>query len=197
MKKIKLSLLIGLLSLTIQGQEYMKDIAEKACECVRSIPENEPITGINFGICIIEEAALFKEELLRDYNIDMSKIDVDGEELGRVVAMEMFTSCPDQLKRFASMNNKSNEDSDILEIEGKINNIVQEGFVTFSLVHQNGKISKFYWLSFVESDNDIQNTFKNLEEKSVKIEYAIQELFDPRINEYRNFNIIKSLNIIQ
>lgn len=190
---------IVLPALTSYSQDYMKKIAEKACTCVSEIPDEEELTGENFGLCILEIAAQYSDELLRDHNIDMLNIDVQGEELGRKVALEMMTTCPDQIRRIAASTAQEKEEVEdaYLEAEGLIKSIVDDSFVVFSLTDNEGRTSKFYWLTFIKSENDIQNDFENLEGKFVKIEYSTVEIYDPKIREYRNYNMIESLNITQ
>lgn len=196
MKKLTLSFLLIVLSTGLYSQNYMKNIAEKACECISELPDDEGLTTENFGLCIIQEASLYKDELLRDHNIDMLNIDVDGEKLGRMVAVEMLTTCPKQIKRIVAVSTEEEkEENDFFETKGEIKAINTDRFVNFSLIDKEGKTSKFFWLTFVKSEIDIQNEFDSLIGKIVKIEYSTVEIFDPRIKEYRNFNMIETLNI--
>lgn len=201
MKQLRiLYAVILLMSFSAYSQKnYMNNIVEKACECVSEIPDGEDLTGENFGICIIEEAALYKEELLRDHNIDMLNIDRDGEQLGRMVAIEMMTTCPEQMKRIAASTNEeateeTTEEDSYYVVEGKIKSIIKNDFIIFSVTDDTGKTSKFYWLTFIKSENDLQNEFESFEGKKVTIEYSTVELYDPKLEEYRNYNMIESFN---
>jgi hypothetical protein len=200
MKKNNLiTALIFLQSIVIYSQNnYMDNISEKSCECISQITEGKNLLGTELGLCIINEATKYKDELLRDHNINMDNIDVEGEVLGKIIALEMFTKCPEQMKRIAIANddNNSEKKESYLSIEGNIKSVFKNEFIIFSLITSDNKTSKFYWLTFIQSDNDLQNEYKSFEGKNVIIEYSNIELFDHNLNEYRNYNLIESLNIL-
>ncbi|NIK93106.1 hypothetical protein GZ212_13160 [Mangrovimonas sp. CR14] len=177
----------------------MKKIVDHACECIQNLPD-EKMDNENIGLCMLNEAAKYGDELLRDYNIDIRKIDEQGEELGRIIGVEMLISCPESIQRLASLKVDDDDNAEIYEpmiIEGKIRNISSEDFVIFTVEDNQGKTSKFYWLTFVSnSGTNIQYNFNETKNKDVKMEFIQQELFDPKINEYRNFNIIKSIEML-
>ena len=193
-KSFKFLFVLFLMSMSYGQEGYMDAIVNKACECVSDIPEEENITAENFGFCIITEAFRYEEELLRDYNIRMKNIDVDGEELGRIVGIKMLSSCPDQVKRLAAIDENENEEDSIFNLEGVILSITKSDFISLSVKENNGKVASFYWLTFVESVDNFQADFENFKNKRVRMRYSIVELFDHRIGEYRNFNVIESID---
>lgn len=200
MKKYHLVFTVLLLqAFAIYSQDnYLINIAEESCQCVSELPDGEDLTNVNLGLCIINEAIKYKEELLRDHDINMANIDVEGEKLGKLVALEMFARCPEQMKRIvgANVDEDNKENDDFQSMEGVIKSITLGDFIVFSITADDGKTSKFYWLTFIESDNDLQNEYENFKEKRVRLEYSIIELYDARLGEYRNYNLINSLNII-
>jgi len=86
--------------------------------------------------------------------------------------------------------------SESLTSIGKITQIERDVFVVFSVFDNSGKSMKFYWLTSVESNIDLANNYKTLIETDVKIKYITQEFFDPKIGEYRNFNVIEKIEKI-
>lgn len=203
MKKILvLSSILFINSYIAQSQEdYMTQIVEKSCQCLADIPKNEDLSSTTIGLCMINEANLFKAELLRDHGINMDEIQYDGEKLGRLIAIEMITVCPDQMKRIASNieaddSSSSDQENTLTSMQGVIKSIEKNEFITFTVTAEDGKTSKFYWLTFIESKNDLQNEFNSYNKKKVEIEYSIFEFYDPKLEEYRNYNVIESLNII-
>ena len=197
MRKIYITLMIGLVSMTIYSQNYIKKIAKSACDCITNIPEEKNVDEFDLGICLLEEAVLYKEQILRDYGINIENIDTEGEKLGRVIGVEMIALCPDQLKRMAIISGEGNTDSDVQTAEGTITKIENGNFIVFSLTNEEGKSSSFYWLTYVKSNYDLQNNYTQLKNKRVIIKYLSEELFDYRINEYGSFKVIKSIDIIE
>lgn len=180
----------------------MDTIVEQACSCVSAIGEEEELNSTNLGLCILNEAVKFKEELLRDHNINMANIDVEGEALGRLVALEMLSICPDQLKRMVNAGQNDREANDAEEttsysLTGQVKSIQKSDFISFSITSDEGRTSKFYWLTFIEGNFDIQEEYNSLEGKKVEVTYSEIELYDPKIGEYRTFNVIDSLTILE
>ena len=58
------------------SQDYLEAIAKSACECSDSIPKGGTleVLQMRFGLCIIDVSTPYKMELLRDHDIDLSKI---------------------------------------------------------------------------------------------------------------------------
>lgn len=205
----KAVVLIALLSSpffsAIAQEDYMNNLVDKACQCLAEISEEEELTSINLGLCILNEAAKYKEELLRDHQINMANIDEEGEALGRLVALEMLTQCPEQLKRMvnarqsereAEAEAEAEEDDAYYSVTGKVKSIQKSDFINFSITAQDGKTSKFYWLTFIEGNIDLQMEYSNLKGKTVEVSYSEIELYDPNLGEYRTFNVIDSLTVV-
>jgi hypothetical protein len=188
---------------SLNAQEnYMDTIVEQACSCVSAIGEEEELNSTNLGLCILNEAVKFKEELLRDHNINMANIDVEGEALGRLVALEMLSVCPDQLKRMVNARQNepdaaAEEETSYYSVTGQVKSIQKSDFVSFSITNEEGKTSKFYWLTFIEGNFDIQEEYPSLKGRNVEVTYSEIELYDPQIEEYRTFNVIDSLTILE
>ena len=180
----------------------MDTIVEQACSCVSEIGDEEELNSTNLGLCILNEAVKFKEELLRDHNINMANIDVEGEALGRLVALEMLSVCPDQLKRMVNARQNeqdaaAEEENSYYSITGQVKSIQKSDFISFSITSEEGKTSKFYWLTFIDGNFDIQEEYNSLEGKKVEVSYSEIELYDPKIGEYRTFNVIDSFSILE
>ena len=60
--------------------------------------------------------------------------------------------------------------------------------------NNEGKTNKFYWLTRVDTDFDLELEYKMLKDKEVYVRFMTQEIFDPRINEYRSYNVLLELN---
>ena len=181
------------------SQDYLNDIAKKSCDCLNKLSDTLTGERINFemGICVINAASPFRKQIKNDFKIDFDKLDKEGEELGRIIGIKMATLCPDGLMKLINAK-KKNESEEITEniIEGQITAILDNKFVEFSIKDNKGKLSRYYWLTFIESKTDLPANYKKMIDKSVKIVFMPQEFFDARIGEYSKFNIIKKIELL-
>jgi hypothetical protein len=179
------------------SQEYLDIIVEKACTCTEKLPEisDSQQYTMQFGVCVIEASIPYKKQILKDYKINLDNIDKEGEELGRLIGLKMAAKCPQVILKVAEKGNMVNNQQGATEqsAQGMIIKIENESFVILSLKDDLGKITKFYWLTFINAAFDMAGTYTLLVDKEVSIVYEVQEFFDPKIAEYRTFNIIKSL----
>lgn len=176
----------------------MDKVVQQACSCVSELEEPEDINELNLGLCIIQEAIKYQEEIKRDYGIDMANIDQEGEELGRIVGMKMLNTCPEEITRIVAAS-YDEEDTSASEdsVTGEIKAVGQGDFIFFSVTDSEGRTSKFYWLTFVQSDYDLQNNHEQLVGKRVTIGYTVYEFYDRNLGEYRNYNLIDSISVLE
>lgn len=200
MKKILIFTSLLLFTATCFSENYMDKIVKKACECLANIPDSLGKDNYNmkFGLCLIEVSMPYKNELKRDYNINLDKMDAkEGEKLGRAVVLKMGTICPDGLVIVAKKNKAVPElDNNEKIMEGVVTNIENNPFVVFSLKDNFGRIFKFYWLSFIQSDLELTNNYNSLLGKTIKLTYGKKDYFDPKILEYRQFNIVSKIETV-
>lgn len=182
-----------------QEDDYMQKITQKACECISELSNEENVTKEQLGLCMLGEAVKYKEQLLRDHNINMMNIDMEGEELGRVIGLQMISECPDIMISLAALTDDDSEEVEtpLFMAEGTIKAITKDEFIVFSLKTEDGRTSKFYWLTFIKSDTDLQNDYEKLKGKKVSIEYDIYEFYDTKLEDYRNYNIIEAINTVE
>lgn len=182
------------------SQDYMDDIALKACDCLNSVSDTLAHERFNLELynCLIDAAKPHKKKLKKEYKIDIDRIDTFPEELARLIGQKMVSVCPDALLRTANRFKKNSENKSSESIvTGQIIEINDNKFVEFSVKDESGKISKFYWFTFIESDIELSNNYKTLLDKLVRITYSTQDFFDSRIAEYRAFYIIQKLEILE
>ena len=200
MRKTVLTLGALLLSATglMAQDDYMDKVVQQACSCVSELENPEDINELNLGLCIIQEAIKYQDEIKRDYGIDMANIDREGEELGRIVGMKMLNTCPEEITRIVNATYPE-EDSPASEdsVTGEIKAVGQGDFIYFSLTDSDGRTSKFYWLTFVESEFDLQNNYKQLAGRRVSIDYTVYEFYDSNLGEYRNYNVIDAISVVE
>ncbi|MEI6898784.1 MAG: hypothetical protein WCL00_02805 [Bacteroidota bacterium] len=200
MKKAALTLLLGMTTVFGFTQEYMDKILEKTCDCIEKIPDTLEVDKFNMalGLCMIDASMPYKKQLRKDYDINMDKIDTEGEKLGKMLGVKMASYCPAMVLKFSDKNKrtsiKQKEDG---AIAGVITKIEKDFFVTFSIKDDDGKIVKVYWMKFFESNIEMTTEYPTLIGKSVNISYRKEEYFDPRIDQYRQFFIIVKLSVIE
>lgn len=179
------------------AQDYMNDILDKTCACIDNIKDTTDAGRyrMNTGTCLINSSLPYKKEIKKDFQINLDKIDeTNSMELGKLVGLKMANHCPKVLYKLTNMFKEGKVKK--FTITGIVSKIETELFVIISVTEENGKTTKLYWLSVIESQNDISNNYKALPGKYVKINYVQEELFDPKIEEYRLHNIIKSINYL-
>ncbi|SEA01445.1 hypothetical protein [Bizionia paragorgiae] len=179
-----------------QEDDYMLKITKKACECLSELKDTENITTERLGLCMLAEAGKYKDELLRDYNIDMMNIDETGEELGRLIGLKMITVCPEVMMSLADIKDEDDYEETLYSAQGKVRSITKEDFIVFSIKTEDGRTTKFHWLTFIQSDFDLQNNYESLKGKTIDLEYDIYEFYDAKLGDYRNYNIIESITIV-
>ena len=206
LNKFVCCVVVGFLALNpLFSQSYMDEIAKKACQCMSE--KNEETRDeqfvIEFGLCIISAAEPYKKRLKKDYKINFDNIFTEdsentGERLGAIVGMKMVSYCPDLLLKVAQIG-ESESTPPALEqsVFGKVVNIEDDVFVVVTLKEKSGKISKYYWLTFVELKYDFTENYSSLKDKDVIIEYEQHEFFDPKIKEYRYFSVITSIELLE
>jgi len=199
MKQLLLIALCVLLCNNGFSQEYMDIIAKESCECFDRIQDTleEEAYFFEIGICMIDASMPYKKRLKKDYDINLDKIDIAAEELGRLIGLKMASVCPEALLKMTQRANKIEENDIEQSSRGIVTKVEDDFFVVISSQDESGRITKYYWLTFVESEQDLTNSYETLVGKSVDIVYEALEFFDPRILEYRQFLIIKKITLIE
>ena len=209
MKNYILTLLLLTITSTAFSQDYLDEIASKACECTSNLSStlDEEQFNIELGLCLFEAASPYRKQLKKDHKIDFDKIDKKGKKLGRLIGIKMVGICPNIFKDLYERTEGTTEPIETTEkvekelsvsvFEGQVTAVSDNKFVEFSVKDNQGKVSKFIWLTFIDSNADLSNDYKSLADKSIRLTFQSQEFFDVRIGEYRVFKIIKSLEIIE
>ncbi len=198
MKRFLLIALV-LFSMNCFSQEYMDAIVAKTCDCISLIPDTINLQQFNIsaGTCMIEAAMPYKKEIKKDLKINLDKLGTDdGEQLGRIIGIKMAGTCPKVLLKWTNRSDKEEAaPAEDRTMTGVVTKIERDFFVVFSIKDETGKVSKFYWLGFIESEDEMISKYTSLEGELVNISYKTEEFFDPKINEYRQFSIVTKLEI--
>jgi len=203
MKKLIPLLYFLLFTATAFSQDVLELIAIQTCECLEDIPDTLDLDAFNMqlGLCMIEAAMPYEKELRKEYKIRLENIDRDGEQLGRMVGIKLVSVCPEGLQKISRMQPKEEEEYEIeapvLSVMGDVVSVDDSGFVVFSIKESSGKISKFYWLTLISSDDELIYNYQDLLGRVVNVTYEQMDFFDPKIKEYRSYNIIHELIVME
>lgn len=206
---IILSVIVLLLVVkTSYSQKYIDEIATGACDCFSRISDtlNADALAMQMGLCIYEAAGPYQKKLLKNHDIDLNDVDGAGEKLGVFVATQMMSECPEMLTfysdlitdpEFEDLEEYYAEDEyfDLFEAKGVVTSVSSDCFIEISLKEESGRIYKYHWLSYIDSDFDIITEYQNLVGDMIIIKYDFVELFDPRINEYRDYRLIYEIEL--
>jgi hypothetical protein len=204
MKWFFLVFLASFFSVNLAAQDYLEEIAKNSCSCCTEISDtiSFQMQTIQFGLCMIDAAMPYKKKFKRDFGLDLDKLDESSEQIGSIIAIQMMEICPDFLLDFydkyyeeEAPPAETEVDYTYYAVSGTVIGIEKDFFVTFSLKDDAGKINKYYWFSYLESGFNLIEEYNNLIGDTVTIQYDFIELFDPRINEYRQFRVIKSIDL--
>ena len=203
MKKL-LAIIFMLFSALSFTQNYKEKLGKEVCLCMNEFSlEGQSQTQLeqSLGLCFIKSAMPYSKEIYKDYGIDLntdigenSKMEKLGEKLGIIV----LTQCPDLFSKFISRENNNDnaaKEENYRLINGTISKIEKDNFIVFHLVGENKILNKFYWISTIESDIDMPKDYNSILNKKVTISYYTTEIFDAKISDYRNLNIVSSLKL--
>ncbi|EAP86897.1 hypothetical protein [Croceibacter atlanticus] len=194
-----LSLLVCF-SMQSKAQDYLDTIALETCNCMTSLDtddKSEDAITLELGVCMLKASNPYMKKLKRDFDIDFDNLDSAGEKLGEVVGLRMATQCPDALLKLTNLMSDEADEPEMRYIVGEITEINTSDFITFSLKDDSGKTNRFYWMSYINSNYDLEADYNSLKSKTVEVSYTTSQFYDPRIETYRNIYIIKELVVIE
>jgi hypothetical protein len=200
MKLILLILfLFGLQNIKAQG--YLDTVTLKTCECVDQYDAASSQTNfqVYLGLCVINSSQPFMKQLEKQKGIKADDMNEGVKKIGEMVGERMVVLCPKSIEKITTEMSKESSSSAIAEATsmevGTITAIDKNGFVIFTIKNEEGKSSKLYWLSEVQSDIDLITKFESLLNKQVEASYTLSELFDHKSLEYRVFKVLSSMNL--
>ena len=159
---------------------------------------------MQLGLCFIKASTPYKDQIKKEYGIDLSK-DISNEskmeELGEKLGILMVSECADTFINFVDQSGFADEYAQESSAEvnsaefmnGEITKIEKDAFVIFYLKGDNGILTRFYWISNVDSNIELEKKYQDLVGKKVNITYYSADIFDHKINDYRKVNILSML----
>lgn len=196
-KNMKNSLIVIclLISSAAYSQTYMDKIAAESCNCITKVPESNDYEQYSqeLGLCMIVASEPYKKQLKKDHGINFDHIDRDAEKLGKIIGFRMASVCPEAVMAVAKKASSSGEKTTTKLCEGTLTKFENESFVVLHVKDQDSRTNKFYWLTFVDSDVELIDRYEAMVGSPVRITYRTEEMFDPKIKEYRQYSIIEKL----
>ena len=192
-------------SIAAFSQDYLDKIAIQTCDCFSSMSSisdslSSDQRNLKFGLCMIDAAEPYKKQLKKEYNIDLDQMDSPtGERLGRLVGVKVAGKCPDVILNLQQETVQKSKPANMAATNtftGVITRIETNGFVTFNIKDEMGKTTTFYWLEFIQCEKDLPAIYTSLTGKLVSVSYKTKEYFEPKLNEYRQYFCLTSLQII-
>ena len=202
MKKL-IILFFSIFSLFSYSQEdFKKIIAQNTCKCVKDV-KKENLTKkqieFQFGICMFKVANPYKAEIKKEFGIDISDFSKKENmyKLGTEIGILMAQECPDVFEQFIPEDKNDTQTEEVVSSEelmnGEITKIEKDAFVIFYLKGDNGILTRFYWISNVDSNIELEKKYQDLVGKKVNITYYSADIFDHKINDYKKVNILSML----
>jgi hypothetical protein len=198
---MKKMLIVGLLAMAHQAlsQTYLDKIVQESCNCISKVSETLDAEAYTqeLGLCMIVAAEPYRKQLKKDHNIDFDKIDVDGERLGTLLGIKMASVCPNAILSVAKKTEgQESDEAERKALEGTVTRLESDFFVVMHIKDNSGKTNKFYWLTYVDSGLELSENYDSMIGKTVNLTYRIEDFFDPKIKEYRQFSVIEKIDVI-
>lgn len=198
MKKI-LFIALAFIATDAYSQDIIDTFAKESCECInKNVPDLKALKPgemkSQFLSCFFKSYGEHSAELKNENKLqvgDEAAMEVFGEQ----VAMKMLNYCPDVLMKFgedvtdddtAATTEKSGA------VEGEVTEIKSEQFVTVAVKDKNARVHQLLLLTYFDTASAFTENQVKKKDK-VSVSYIEQELYDPKLKEFRYFKIITDL----
>lgn len=191
-------LLVFLFSSLIYSQDAYEIIAKETCECLSLKKINYESTSKEdiqkeVGLCMIQSYTSHINDFKPEEKINFD--DEGGmEKMGEAVAMKMLVHCPEIIMEMGKLAQDEDKNANVetSTIDGEIQDIKTEQFVTIILKDKNGRVHNLLILDYF----DTASLFTNNEIKkkdNISVSFSEVELYDPKMKEFRYFKIISKI----
>ena len=195
-----LALFISAISYAQKDKDKAYDrMAKFVCECVEVKGDDlkdatQAQFELAFGICLLkafnEDSAYYKGKGIQ-INTNGDAMEALGEEIG----MKMASYCPELILSMAAFyeddEDYTEEADEIMSMVGTIEKIEDGTFHTLIIKGDDGRTYKMLWLTYVNNHDMLLEAVTN--KKPHTFTYYETEMYDNRINEYRNMLIVDSV----
>lgn len=164
------AILLLIVSNLVFGQDYKAKLSKASCDCLQKADaenKDRAVITAQMGLCMLKMSSPYSNEIKRDYGIDIIKDISDSEkmkELGVQIGILMLNECQElfeKVTRNVEAENDTDENSYLL-LSGTVKKIEKDNFVIFHVVGENNNLTKFYWVSKIESNLDLSKEYNSL-----------------------------------
>jgi len=190
-----------------QTDKQIEEISDKTCDClnkkIKTLKDasSEKIE-IELGLCMLNSA--------NKVGVDVDVTDPNGlETLGERVGYQMAFSCPNFLDMIGQMMEEDpefmeeilSEDEDLGFISttssGSVLEVSSGDFVTLKINSDTGRKETYYWMEHFDGANLLENNGTAIKGKDVSVSYYKMEVYSPKLGDYVQIRILRSLEIIE
>lgn len=182
-------------------EELLDVISMETCDCINKknidFAEIERTKlELEFGFCVMESYAKRKNDAEKYLGVTLSD-EASLEKLGEDIAFKMMNNCPDIILALAGqyVEDELEEIEESMTMIGDVVGLTSSQFNILSVKDKDNRTQKFLWLEYFEGEELLKDIAK-LKKETVKVSFFNLELFDPKINEYRNFKVINSIIVL-
>jgi hypothetical protein len=189
-----------------QTDEEVQVIADYTCTCLtekesqlRNISSDE--MQMELGICMITA--------MNEAGVEVDYADPAGmEKLGERVGFQMAFSCPDFMNMIGEMMNNDPELLNDMTGSDKDNGfgrhrsigtfvaVEESDFVRITLESDSGRKEAYYWMEHFDGANLLDNNANALKNKRISVTYEKRESYSPRLGDYIQIRVLRSLEIL-
>lgn len=178
----------------LSAQTYKDTIASMFCDCFNEVdPENYKASEERVALCIFSTFLTYDKEIYRDFKISLDTADDSIIYLFLTSIPKISQMCPKSVDLFAKMITENTTITEKVEIIGNIVKIEKDNFVIFSVLDEKKMTHNVYWMEPVYTNIDLVTEYKNLIGEKLYVDYIEKEFYDPRIEQYRKFKVLQSI----
>ncbi len=186
--------------------QVLEDVTNDVCKCIAAkvdegIPQKD--IEVQLGLCLINSYGKFKDDIDKHMNVSFDDPD-SMEQFGQEIGMKMITICPDTFMSFAkdmieeeveNYNTSEETAPKLTVVSGEVVKLVTDQFNLLSFKGTNKRMYKFLWLEYFEGQ-ELLSDMKDLKRKQLSVSYETKEMYDPKLQDYRTYKVLRKIEVV-